>query len=56
MSNVSETKFLLKTTFSSVKEYWCKRSRLAQHPAKVRSVSKSISVLSSIFSPTISTA
>jgi hypothetical protein len=42
MSNAAETKLLLRTTFFSVTENWCKRSCLAQHPAKVRSVSKSI--------------
>ena len=42
MSNAAETKLLLRTTFFSVIENWCKRSCLAQHPAKVRSVSKSI--------------
>jgi hypothetical protein len=56
MSNAAETKLLLRTTFFSVTENWCKLSCLAQHPAKVRSVSKSISVLSSIFFPTNSTA
>jgi hypothetical protein len=42
MSNAAETKLLLRTTFCSVTENWCKRSCLAQQPAKVRSVSKSI--------------
>jgi hypothetical protein len=56
MSNAAETKLLLRTTFCSVTKNWCKRSCLAQHPAKVRSVSKSISVLGSIFSATNSTA
>jgi hypothetical protein len=56
MSNAAETNLLLRKTFCSAKENWCNRFRLAQHPAKVRSVSKSISVLTSIFSLTNSTA